>query len=110
MKPNRCWTDALMSVRPFAEARLQPTDGRVIEDTITLMVHWRNSDGSVGTALYTASWIAPKADCHTQQYFHYMGKDERNDPRVPSITSWPFACFLATTNASRQHHVHPSVC
>lgn len=27
-----------------------------------------------GTALYTASWIAPKADCHTQQYFHYMGQ------------------------------------
>jgi hypothetical protein len=24
--------------------------------------------------MYTASWIAPKADCHTQQYFHYMGQ------------------------------------
>ena len=31
-------------------------------------------DGSAGTATYTSSWIAPKADCHTQQYFHYMGQ------------------------------------
>ena len=40
---------------------------------ITLMAVWENDDGSHGTAIYTASWIAPKADCHTQQYFHYMG-------------------------------------
>ena len=38
-----------------------------------LVVEWRNSDGSRGIANYTASWIAPRADCHTQQYFHYMG-------------------------------------
>jgi len=62
-----------MAANGAAEARLQPTDGRKIEDTITLLVNWRNSDGSDGTAVYTASWIAPRADCHTQQYFHYMG-------------------------------------
>mmetsp|Transcript_19642 Transcript_19642/g.37483 ORF Transcript_19642/g.37483 Transcript_19642/m.37483 type:complete len:420 (+) Transcript_19642:122-1381(+) len=45
-----------------------------IEDTITLMCQWQNhADGTLGTALYMASWAAPKADCHTQQYFHYMG-------------------------------------
>lgn len=49
-------------------------DGRACEDTITLMVQWENiSSTSVGTAIYTASWAAPKSDCHTQQYFHYMG-------------------------------------
>ena len=56
-----------------ANARLAPIDGREIEDTIVLMVEWRNKDGSRGVANYTASWIAPRADCHTQQYFHYMG-------------------------------------
>lgn len=35
-----------MAARGAAEVRLAPEDGRVIEDTITLMVHWRNSDGS----------------------------------------------------------------
>ena len=49
------------------------SDGRAIEDTITLLVQWRNDDDSVGTATYTASWIAPKADSHTQQHFHIMG-------------------------------------
>ena len=28
-----------------------------------------------GTAIYTASWSAPKADVHSQQRFHYMGHD-----------------------------------
>jgi hypothetical protein len=34
---------------------LKPSDGRAIEDTITLLVQWRNDDDSVGTATYTAS-------------------------------------------------------
>jgi len=43
------------------------------EDTITLMVQWRNlKTSNVGTALYTASWAAPKADVHSQQRFHLM--------------------------------------
>jgi D-galacturonate reductase len=76
-----------------ANDRLQK-DG--IEDTITLLVTWdnypttsssiisstENSNGTVNTAaivtgghaIYTASWIAPYADCHTQQSFHYMGQ------------------------------------
>jgi D-galacturonate reductase len=62
------------AARGAAEARLEPDDGRVIEDTISLTAQWRNDDGSVGVATYVASWIAPKADCHTQQYFHYMGQ------------------------------------
>ncbi|KAJ3179924.1 hypothetical protein HK101_010000 [Irineochytrium annulatum] len=44
------------------------------EDTITLMVTFRNlASGNVGTALFTSSWIAPKAEVHSQQRFFYMG-------------------------------------
>jgi len=44
------------------------------EDTITLCVQWRNADGSLGQGLYTSSWVAPKADVHSQQRFFYMGQ------------------------------------
>jgi D-galacturonate reductase len=50
------------------------------EDTITLTVQWENLDdasgipnGSLGTAVYTSSWIAPPSDVHSQQRFFYMG-------------------------------------
>lgn len=44
------------------------------EDTITLMVTWRNKSGSLGTAVYTASWsAAAKSEVHSQQHFKYMG-------------------------------------
>eukprot|EP01006_Ploeotia_vitrea_P014096 TRINITY_DN37486_c0_g1_i1.p1 TRINITY_DN37486_c0_g1~~TRINITY_DN37486_c0_g1_i1.p1 ORF type:complete len:425 (+),score=57.49 TRINITY_DN37486_c0_g1_i1:41-1315(+) len=77
-----CWSAAhtakpvrvvAMGATGVAEKKL----GRApIEDTITIMTQWKNyEDGSLGTAVYTASWIAPKADCHTQQYFHYMGQE-----------------------------------
>jgi D-galacturonate reductase len=49
------------------------------EDTITLVVVWRTlpggrggNAGAVGTATYTASWVAPKADVHSQQRFFCM--------------------------------------
>ena len=45
------------------------------EDTITLTVQWQNfADGSLGTGIYTSSWIAPKSDVHSQQRFFYMGQ------------------------------------
>lgn len=55
------------------------------EDTITLTVQWENltpsSDSpsgsiatSLGTAVYTSSWIAPPSDVHSQQRFFYMGQ------------------------------------
>lgn len=44
------------------------------EDTISLSVQWRNTQsGALATALYTASWIAPRSDVHSQQRFFYMG-------------------------------------
>ena len=49
---------------------------RKIEDTITLSTEWENKeDGSKGIGIYTASWIAPKSDSHTQQNFHYCGQN-----------------------------------
>ena len=49
------------------------------EDTITLVVNWVNEakgdevTPSEGVAVYTSSWVAPKADVHSQQRFFYMG-------------------------------------
>jgi D-galacturonate reductase len=56
--------------RGVADALLR----RPCEDTISLMSTWRNADGSAGHAVTTASWVAPTADCHTQQGLHYMGQ------------------------------------
>lgn len=45
------------------------------EDTITLTVQWEClKSKSLGTAVYTSSWIAPKSDVHSQQRFFYMGQ------------------------------------
>ena len=60
------------------------------EDTITLMVQWQNIiSGNLGTATYTASWTAPKADVHSQQRFFYMGhKGEINVDQVKYLFFW----------------------
>ncbi|KAF2157798.1 NAD(P)-binding protein [Myriangium duriaei CBS 260.36] len=45
------------------------------EDTIALLVDWEKKDGSGrrATAVFTASWTAPKkAGVHSNQYFHYL--------------------------------------
>ena len=43
---------------------------RKMEDTITLTVTWKNlASGNIGTAVYTASWVAAPADVHSQQRF-----------------------------------------
>jgi D-galacturonate reductase len=44
------------------------------EDTITLLVDWKNLEsGNIGTASYTASWAASISDVHSQQRFFYLG-------------------------------------
>ena len=70
-----------------------------------MIAEWENdasddAPGTVGTALYTASWVAPKADCHTQQYFHYMGhKGElRADQAHRGYTGSTDAAGYATLN------------
>lgn len=48
--------------------------GLETEDAISLHVTWQNVEsGNLGTATYTASWIAPPSDVHSQQRFSYMG-------------------------------------
>ncbi|CAI5536741.1 unnamed protein product, partial [Closterium sp. Naga37s-1] len=71
-----------------------------VEGAITLMVQWQNKDGSCGTAVYTASWIAPPSDCHTQQYFHYMGHqgEVRVDQAHRGFTMSTDAAGFATLN------------
>ena len=47
--------------------------GRPVEDTIALLADWENLPSRTrGTAVYTASWAAPRADVHSQQRFHCM--------------------------------------
>jgi D-galacturonate reductase len=44
------------------------------EDTITLSTQWHNLESkNAGSAVYTASWGAAKADVHSQQRFFYLG-------------------------------------
>jgi D-galacturonate reductase len=44
------------------------------EDSITLTSSWENMESkTTGTAVCTASWIAPKSDVHSQQRFFYQG-------------------------------------
>ena len=60
-----------LSSTGVAQAKL----GRPCEDTITLerpVAH--ASHKSLGHALYTSSWVAPKADVHSQQRWFYMGQ------------------------------------
>ena len=72
------WAVARMA-RPVTVAAVASTgvaerQGIDTEDTITLTVQWENfSSGNWATAVYTASWIAPQSDVHSQQRFHYMG-------------------------------------
>mmetsp|Transcript_17335 Transcript_17335/g.21188 ORF Transcript_17335/g.21188 Transcript_17335/m.21188 type:complete len:355 (+) Transcript_17335:475-1539(+) len=48
--------------------------GMETEDSITLTVQWCNlNDKTLGCAVYTSSWVAPKSDVHSQQRFFYMG-------------------------------------
>jgi len=49
--------------------------GMNTEDSITLTVQWENlnESKSLGCAVYTSSWVAPRSDVHSQQRFFYMG-------------------------------------
>ena len=63
-----------LTVRASAATGLAQSIDIPTEDTITLVVDWVNLEsGCKATAIYTSSWIAPKADVHSQQRFFYMG-------------------------------------
>lgn len=62
------------SVHASAATGWAQANGIHTEDTITLTVDWENTASrNRATAIYTSSWIAPKADVHSQQRFFYMG-------------------------------------
>lgn len=68
------------------------------EDSITLTVQWENfSDKTLGCAVYTSSWVAPKADVHSQQRFFYMGSrgeinvDQAHRGCTVAVDDTPFA-------------------
>lgn len=68
------------------------------EDSITLTVQWQNlDDKTLGCALYTSSWVAPKSDVHSQQRFFYMGSrgeinvDQAHRGCTVAVDDAPFA-------------------
>jgi D-galacturonate reductase len=64
-----------ISVTAIASTGVAKAQGIDAEDTITLGVQWENiGSGSLASAFYTASWIAPKSDVHSQQRFYYLGQ------------------------------------
>ncbi|MEX0610490.1 MAG: Gfo/Idh/MocA family oxidoreductase [Pirellulales bacterium] len=64
-----------LAVTALASTGVAKKQGVDAEDTITLGVQWENIDsGSLASAFYTASWIAPKSDVHSQQRFYYLGQ------------------------------------
>ena len=64
-----------LSVTALASTGVAKMQGIEAEDTITLGVQWENIEsGSLASAFYTSSWIAPKSDVHSQQRFHYVGQ------------------------------------
>lgn len=64
-----------VSVTALASSGVARARGIPTEDTITLATRWEIPDtGRTATALFTASWIAPKSDVHSQQHFFYQGE------------------------------------
>jgi D-galacturonate reductase len=64
-----------IAVTAIASSGVAKAQGIDAEDTITLGVQWENIvSGSLASAFYTASWIAPKSDVHSQQRFYYLGQ------------------------------------
>jgi len=68
------------------------------EDSITLTVQWENiQHKTLGCAIYTSSWVAPKSDVHSQQRFFYMGSkgevnvDQAHRGCTVAIDNTPFA-------------------
>jgi D-galacturonate reductase len=61
-------------VTATASTGIATARGMETEDSITLTVQWENLvKKTLGCAVYTSSWVAPKSDVHSQQRFFYMG-------------------------------------
>ena len=64
-----------VSVIASASTGVATGQGLPAEDSITLMVDWLNNSGTKATAVYTSSWIAAKAEVHSQQRFFALHHD-----------------------------------
>lgn len=74
------------------------SQGIETEDSITLTVQWQTlKTGSLGCAVYTSSWVAPKSDVHSQQRFFYMGS--KGEIRVDQAHR---GCSVATDETGYQ--------
>lgn len=61
-------------VTATASTGVAQSKGIEAEDSITLTVQWENiGNKTLGCAVYTSSWAAPKSDVHSQQRFFFMG-------------------------------------
>lgn len=74
------WTLASIArpirVTATASTGVAKAKGMETEDSITLTVQWENlNDKTLGCAVYTSSWVAPKSDVHSQQRFFFMGSN-----------------------------------
>lgn len=85
-------------VTATASSGVAKDKGIETEDSITLTVQWRNiNDHSMGCAVYTSSWAAPKSDVHSQQRFFYMGSkgeitvDQAHRGYTVAMDNRPFA-------------------
>jgi D-galacturonate reductase len=74
-----CWalgdTARPVSVSALAATGVATERGIPTEDSITLATRWETNHGHQATALFTASWIAPPSDVHSQQNFFYQGTE-----------------------------------
>ena len=87
-----CWSvkefATPVSVTAMSSTGVAKAQGLDTEDSITLMVKWKNTTtGNLGTALYTASWIASPSDVHSQQRFFYAGPVSYTHLTLPTIYS-----------------------
>jgi D-galacturonate reductase len=65
-----------VSVVATASGGVASSKGIATEDSITLLVDWVNEEsGNHATAVYTAAWIAAKAEVHSQQRFFALHHD-----------------------------------
>jgi D-galacturonate reductase len=101
------WTLAGMArpvrVTATASTGVAQSKGMPTEDSITLTVQWENfATKSLGCAVYTSSWVAPKSDVHSQQRFFYMGSGGEI-----TVDQAHRGCSLATDTTSGLQSINP---
>jgi D-galacturonate reductase len=91
-------------VTATASSGVARAQGLATEDSITLTVQWEHFDApeSLGCAVYTSSWVAPKSDVHSQQRFFYMGSGGEI-----TVDQAHRGCTLATDTGGGLQSINP---